>query len=59
MILQEQVSEITGYDEDAVFLVILDESEFSRHVPIVIRTCTLEQIVNVIKESELDRLSTQ
>ena len=57
VILQVQVSEITGYDEDVVFLVVPDESEFSRHIPLVIRTCTLWQIVNVIKESELDRLS--
>ena len=41
-----------------VFLVVPDESEFSRHVPLVIRTCTLGQIDNMIKESELDRLST-
>ena len=41
-----------------VFLVIPDESEFSRHVPLMIGTCTLGRIVNVIKESELDRLST-
>ena len=35
-----------------------DESEFYRHVPLVIGTCTLGRIMNVIKESELDRLST-
>ena len=58
VILQVQVSEITGYDEDVVFLVVPDESEFSRCVPLVIRTCTLGQIVNLIKESELDRLFT-
>ena len=58
MILQVQVTEITGYDEDIIFLVVPDESEFSRYVPLVIRTCMLGGIVNVIKESELDRLST-
>ena len=57
VILQVQVSKITGYDEDLVFLVVPDESEFSRHVPLVIRTCMLGWIVNVIKDSE-DRLST-
>ena len=31
---------------------------FSWHVPIVIGTCMLGRIVNVIKESEMDRLST-
>ena len=58
VILQVQVSEIAGYDEDAVFLVVPDESEFSRHVPLVIGMCMLGRIVNVIKESELDQLST-
>ena len=58
MILRVQVKEITSYDEDVVFLVVSDKSEFSWHVPIVIGTCTLERIINVIKESEMDRLST-
>ena len=56
VILQVQVSEITGYDEDVVFLVVPDEAEFSRYISLVIRTCTLGWVVNVIKESELDRL---
>ena len=38
--------------------MVPDESEFSRCVPLVIWTCTLGQIANMIKESELDRLST-
>ena len=58
VILQVQVSKITRYDEDVVFLVVPDESEFSRCIPFVIGICTLGWIVNVIKESELDRLST-
>ena len=58
VILRVQVKEIAGYDKDIVFLVVSDESEFSRHVPIVIGTCTLGRIINVIKESEMDRLST-
>ena len=41
MILRVQVKEIMGYDEDVVFLVVQDESEFTRHIPIVIGTCTL------------------
>ena len=58
VILRVKVNEITGYDEDIVFLVVPDESEFSRHVPIVIGTCMLGRIINVIKESEMDRLLT-
>ena len=48
MILRVQVMEIAGYDEDIVFLVS-DESEFSRHVPIVIGTSMLGRIINMIK----------
>ena len=58
VILRVQVNEITGYDEDVVFLVVPDESEFSWHIPFMIGTCTLGRIVNMIKESEMDRLST-
>ena len=58
VILRVWVNKIAGYDEDMVFLVVPDELEFSWHVPIVIGTCTLEKIINVMKESEMDRLST-
>ena len=58
VILRVQVSKIAGYDEDIIFLVVPDESEFSRHIPLVIGTCKLARIINVIKKSELDRLST-
>ena len=58
VILQVQVSAIAGYDKDIIFLVVPDESEFSRCVPLVIGMCTLGRIVNVIKESKLDQLST-
>ena len=52
-----QVWEITGYDEDVVFLMVPDESEFSWRVPLVIGTCTIGWIINVIQESEIDCLS--
>ena len=55
VILRVQVSKIAGYDEDIVFLVLPDES---RQVPLMIGTCTLGRIINVIKESELEALST-
>ena len=58
VILWVQVNEIAGYDDDVVFLVVPDESEFSRHVPLMTGTCMLGRIVNMIKESKLDRLST-
>ena len=57
IILHVQVREITRYDEDVVFLMIADESEFSHRVPLVIGTCTIGRIINIIQESEIDHLS--
>ena len=57
IILRVQVKEIVGYNEDIIFLIVPDNSEFSKWVPLVIGTCTLSCMVNVIKESELDMLS--
>ena len=50
VILRVHVKEIMGYNKNVVFLVVLDESEFAWHVPIMIITCTLGRIVKVIKE---------
>ena len=58
VILHVQVQGITGYDEDAVFLVVPDELEFKQRVPLVVGTCTIGRIINVIRESEIDHLST-
>ena len=57
IILCVQVWEIAGYDEDIVFLMVPDESEFSRRVPLVIGICMIGWIINVIWESEIDHLS--
>ena len=54
MILRVWVNKITSYNKDVVFLVVPDELEFSHHVPIMIGTCTLGRIINVIKESDMD-----
>ena len=52
------MKEVAGYDKDVVFLVVPDESAFSRVVSrivsLVIGTCMLGHIINIIKESELD-----
>ena len=57
VIARLQVKEVAGYDEDAVFLVVPDGSNFGKQVPIVLGTCTLAHVFNVIKESEMDRIS--
>ena len=48
IILHMQVWGITGYDEDTVFLVVPDESDFGRRVPLVIGTCKIGRVINVI-----------
>ena len=57
VILHVQVQDIAGYDEDAVLLVVPDELEFARRIPLVIGTCTISRIINVIWESEIEHLS--
>ena len=57
VILRVQVKEIIGYDKDIIFLIVPHGSDFSKRVPLVIGTCMLSHVVNVIKESELDMLS--
>ena len=57
VILHMQVQEIMGYDEDVVFLMVPNESEFGWRVPLVLGICTIGRIINVIWESEIDCLS--
>ena len=54
IILQVQVWEIAGYNEDIVFLMVPDASEFGQRVPLVIGTCTIGQIIKIIRKSEID-----
>ena len=56
VILHVQVPDVTRYDEDAVFLVVSNESNFRRRVPLVVGTCTISRLINVIRESEIDSL---
>ena len=49
-----QFPRIPSYDEDQVALVIREGSEFSRRVPVIIGTPTIDQVVQALKESEMD-----
>ena len=57
LITRLQVKRWWGYNEDVVLLFIPDQSAFYTRVPLVLGTCTLGQIINVSKESELDQLA--
>ena len=48
IMLHMQVWDIAGYDEDVVFLVVPNESEFVWRVPLVVGTCTIDRIINII-----------
>ena len=48
IMLHMQVWDIAGYDEDVVFLVVPNESEFGWRVPLVVGTCTINRIINII-----------
>ena len=58
VILHVQVWGIAGYDKDVVFLVVPDESNLGQRVPLVIKTCTINRLINIIHESEIDSLAT-
>ena len=58
VIVRLQVKEVAGYDKGIVFLVVPDGSAFGKRVLLVIGTCTLAQVINVIKESEIDKILT-
>ena len=57
VMLRIQVQGIAGYDEDAVFLVVPNKLDFGRRVPLVVGTCTIVRMINVIRESEIDSLA--
>ena len=57
VIIRVQVEGVKGYNEDQVTLVITDSTTFGSRVPVTLGMLTINQIVNVIKESKIDELS--
>ena len=57
VIIMVQEEEVKGYNKDQVVLVILDLTTFGSRVMVTLVTPTINQIMNVIKESEIDELS--
>ena len=57
VIVWVQVDRVQGYDEDQIALVVPDELKFAEQISIILRTPTISQIVNVIKERETDALA--
>ena len=57
VVIQVQVDGVWGYNEDQIALVIPDFSNFSTRVPVILGTPTIGQVVNVMKEAEMDALA--
>ena len=51
------VDGVWGYDEDEIALIILDFSNLAVRVPIILGTPTIGQVVNVMREVEMDALA--
>ena len=56
VVIWVQVDGVQGYDKDQIALVILDLSDLTVQVPIILGTPTISHIINVIKEMEIDAL---
>ena len=57
VIIRVQVEGVKGCKEDQVALIIPDLTAFGSRVPVTLGTLTINQIMNVIKEGEIDELS--
>ena len=58
VIIQVQVDGVQGYDEDQIALVIPDLSNFVAWIPVILGPPTISQVINVMKEAEIDALAT-
>ena len=54
VIIQVQVDGFQDYDEDQIALVIPDLSNFVAQIPVILGTPTICQVINVMKEAEID-----
>ena len=57
VVIRVQVDGVWGYDEDQIVLVIPDFSNFATRVPIILGTPTIGQVINVMREVEMDALA--
>ena len=58
VIIWVQVDRVQGYDKDQMALVIPDLSNFVTQIPVILGTPTIGQVINVMKEVEVDALAT-
>ena len=57
VVIQVQVDGVWGYDEDQIALIIPDFSNFATRGPIILGNPSIGQVVNMMREAELDALA--
>ena len=58
VIMRVQIDGISSCDEDQVALVGHSSTEIAHHVPLILGTPTMDQVIATLKESEIDKLVT-
>ena len=56
VVVQVQVDGVQGYDEDQIALVMPNLSNIAAQIPLILGTPTIDWVVNVMKEAEMDAL---
>ena len=54
VIIQVQVDGVQGHDKDQIALIIPDLSNSVAQIPVILGTPTISQVINVMKEAEID-----
>ena len=57
IVIWVQVDRVQDYDKDQIALVILDLSNFVAKIPVILGTPIISQVINVMKEVEVDALA--
>ena len=58
VVIWVQVDGVQGYDEDQIALEVPDFPNFAAQIPVILETPTIGQVVNIMKEAEMDALAT-
>ena len=53
VVMKVQIEGVPSYGEDQVFLVVDDNSAYSRRVPVIPATPTINHIIMVMRELEM------
>ena len=54
IVIWVQVDRVQGYDGDQIALVFPNLSNFAAWIPVILGTSTIGQIINMMKEAEVD-----